>query len=128
MRKSFLLMGGAVLLVGGLWYASQQGANGPGSGVAIDADDIGRGVIDANGPEAGVWVVAETNDLPTKFIRTVVTDDEGRYVIPDLPDASFDVWARGYGLVDSAKSTTTPGTQVNLEPTIAPDEATAAQI
>ena len=128
MRKSFLLLGGVVLLGGGLWYASQQGANGPGSGVAIDADDIGGVVTSANGPEAGVWVVAETNDLPTKFIRTVVTDDEGRYVIPDLPDASFDVWARGYGLVDSAKSTATPGTQVNLEPTIAPDEATAAQI
>ena len=41
------------------------------------------------GPEAGVWVIAETTDLPTKFARIVVTDDRGRYVIPDLPKATL---------------------------------------
>src|SRR5271157_6606709 len=71
--------------------------------VAIDADDIGGVVTGPNGPEAGVWVIAETTDLPTKMSKSVVTDDRGRYVIPDLPKANYNVWVRGYGLVDSAK-------------------------
>ena len=53
-----------------------------------------------NGPEAGVWVIAETDDLPTKYVKIVVTGDDGRYVMPELPDAEYDVWVRGYGLVD----------------------------
>ena len=76
---------------------------------AIDADDIGGVVTGPNGPEAGVWVIAETRDLPVRYIKIVVTDDQGRYVIPDLPRARYSVWARGYGLVDSAKSTSEPG-------------------
>ena len=58
-------------------------------------------VTSSNGPEAGVWVIAETTDLPTKFIKTVVTDGDGRYLVPDLPEASYKVWVRGYGLKDS---------------------------
>ena len=66
--------------------------------VAVDADDIGGLVAGPGGPEAGVWVIAETTNLPTKFTRIVVTDDEGRYLLPDLPQASYDIWVRGYGL------------------------------
>ena len=62
--------------------------------VAIDPDDIGGVVTGPNGPEAGVWVIAETRDLPVRFIRSVVTDDQGRYVVPDLPKANYSVWAR----------------------------------
>jgi len=69
--------------------------------VAIDTDDIGGIVTSSKGPEAGVWVIAETTDLPTKFRKIAVTDDSGRYVIPDLPDAKYQVWVRGYGLIDS---------------------------
>ena len=90
-------------------------------------DDIGGGVTSANGPEAGVWVIAETTDLPTKFARIVVTDDQGRYVVPDLPDASYEVFVRGYGLVDSARVTARPGQQLNLEASVAPDARTAAR-
>ena len=64
-----------------------------------------------NGPEAGVWVIAETTDLPTRFARIVVTDDQGRYVVPDLPKATYQVWVRGYGLVDSPKVAGVPGQQ-----------------
>ena len=61
-------------------------ANAPGAqGVSIDPDDIGGVVTGPSGPEAGVWVIAETSDLPTKFVRIVVTDDRGRYVLPDGP-------------------------------------------
>ena len=95
-------------------------------GVAIDADDIGGVVGGPNGPEAGVWVIAETTDLPTKFNRIVVTDDQGRYLLPDLPDATYDVWVRGYGLVDSPKTPVTPGTTQNLTAVPAPNEAAAA--
>ena len=94
--------------------------------VAIDADDIGGVVRGPNGPEAGVWVIAETTDLPTKFARMVVTDDKGRYVIPDLPEANYQVWVRGYGLVDSAKMRAKPGQILNLAATPAPDAASAA--
>src|SRR5262245_39053786 len=73
------------------------------AGVDIGTSDIGGVVAGPNGPEAGVWVIAETTDLPTKFARIVVTDDKGRYLIPDLPKANYSVWVRGYGLVDSPK-------------------------
>ena len=95
---------------------------------AIDADDIGGVVTGPNGPEAGVWVIAETRDLPVRYIKIVVTDDRGRYVIPDLPRARYDVWARGYGLVDSAKTTSEPGKIVNISATPAPTPADAAQL
>jgi hypothetical protein len=77
--------------------------------VAIDSDDIGGVVTGPNGPEAGVWVIAETRDLEVRYIKSVVTDDRGRYVVPDLPKAKYSVWARGYGVVDSAKVTSERG-------------------
>ena len=84
--------------------ASQMGGEpSMDAAVRIDNDDIGGVVTSAKGPEAGVWVIAETNDLPTRFAKMVVTDDQGRYVIPDLPKANYDIWVRGYGLVDSPK-------------------------
>ena len=95
--------------------------------VAIDNDDIGGLVSGPNGPEAGVWVIAETTDLPTRYIKSVVTDDRGRYVIPDLPVANYHVWVRGYGLVDSSKLRAKPGQQLNHTAVPAPDEKSAAQ-
>jgi hypothetical protein len=95
--------------------------------VRIDNDDIGGVVTSAKGPEAGVWVIAETTDLPTRFARMVVTDDQGRYVLPDLPKATYSIWVRGYGLVDSSKVKATPGKIVNLKAVVAPNEAAAAQ-
>lgn len=97
------------------------------STVAIDNDDIGGVVTGANGPEAGVWVIAETRDLPTRYAKMVVTDDQGRYVAPDLPKAKYKVWVRGYGLVDSPKVDAEPGQQLNLRAVQAPNEKAAAQ-
>jgi hypothetical protein len=99
----------------------------PAAGVAIDADDIGGVVTGPNGPEAGVWVIAETRDLQVRYIKSVVTDDGGRYVVPDLPRANYSVWVRGYGLVDSPKVTSAPGRIVNLTATPAPSPAAAAE-
>src|SRR4051812_18855260 len=98
-----------------------------GAEVAIDADDIGGVVTGPNGPEAGVWVIAETHDLPVRYIKIVVTDDRGRYLIPDLPRARYTVWARGYGLVDSAKAAGEPGKRLNFSATPAPTAAEAAR-
>src|SRR5215204_5728393 len=95
--------------------------------VAIDNDDIGGVVRSASGPEAGVWVIAETRDLGVRYIKSVVTDDQGRYVIPDLPKANYEVWVRGYGLVDSPKVKSEPGKQLNLKAVVAPNETAAAQ-
>src|SRR5262245_16889431 len=89
-------------------------------------DDVWGTVTGPAGPEAGVWVIAETNDLPTPFARIVVTDDQGRYLVPDLPDASYDVWVRGYGLVDSPKEAVSPGSSLDLTAVVAPDPAAAA--
>jgi hypothetical protein len=96
--------------------------------IAMDADDIAGVVRSAVGVEAGVWVIAETEDLGTRFARIVVTDDEGRYLIPDLPAASYEVWVRGYGLQDSSKVTASIGDKLNLIAIQAPDAATAAQV
>ena len=94
---------------------------------AIDSDDIGGVVSGARGPEAGVFVIAETRGTPTRLIKSVVTDDRGRFLIPDLPKADYDVWVRGYGLVDSAKVKAQPGKTLSLTATAAPDKKTAAQ-
>src|SRR5882724_10477251 len=96
--------------------------------VQIDPDDIGGVVTSAKGPEAGVWVIAETTDLPTKLARIVVTDDQGRYLLPDLPQASYQVFVRGYGLVDSARQTSKPGQHLDLKADTAPDPKAAAQV
>ena len=96
--------------------------------VAIDSDDIGGVVTGAKGPEAGVWVVAESTDLPTRLIRTVVTDDQGRYVVPDLPKGRYRMFVRGYGLIDSPPSTAAPGQQQNLKAVTAPTPRAAANI
>jgi hypothetical protein len=94
--------------------------------VRIDADDLGGVVRGPKGPEAGVWVIAETTDLPTKFSKTVVTDDRGRYVVPDLPKANYNVWVRGYGLIDSPKVQAAPGKLLNLTAVPAPNPRAAA--
>jgi hypothetical protein len=101
-------------------------AQQPAAAPAIDPDDIGGVVSGPSGPEAGVWVIAETRDLPVRYIKSVVTDDQGRYVVPDLPKARYSVWARGYGLVDSAKATAEPGRIVNITAIPAPTPAAAA--
>src|SRR6185436_16625895 len=82
--------------------------------VAVDADDIGGVVTGARGPEAGAWVIAESKDLPTTLRKIVVTDDQGRYLVPDLPKGNYSVWVRGYGLVDSPKVSAAPGKALNL--------------
>ncbi len=99
----------------------------PGLDIAIDADDIGGVVTSADGLEAGVWVIAETDDLGTMFRKIVVTDDRGRFVLPDLPDAEYDIWVRGYGLVDSAPVQARPGRLLDLDGVVAPDPIAAAQ-
>jgi len=91
------------------------------------ANDISGVVSGPNGPEAGVWVIAETTDLPTKFARIVVTDDQGRYLVPDLPQAGYEVWVRGYGLVDSPKVKARPPARLDLAALPAPAEKEAAQ-
>ena len=95
--------------------------------VPIDADDLGGAVTGAKGPEAGVWVIAETTDLPTKFARIVVTDDRGRFLLPDLPKAQYSVWVRGYGLVDSPKVQSVPGKSLTLKAVAAPNPRAAAE-
>jgi len=91
------------------------------------ATGIIQGVVQSEkGPEAGVWVIAETKDLLTNFIKEVVTDDQGKFLVPDLPAANYKVWVRGYGIVDSMPTTMKPGTQsVTLKTTTAktPQEA-----
>ena len=104
------------------------GACGAGDSDTVGgSDDISGMVTGPSGPEAGVWVIAETADLPTRYIKSVVTDDQGRYVIPDLPAATYQVFVRGYGLVDSTKLRARPGQLVNHTAVPAPSERAAAR-
>jgi len=116
--------GVVVLLASGQARLSAQSAD---PAIRIGGRDLGGVVTSANGPEGGVWVIAETTDLPTKFAKIVVTDDRGRYVLPDLPKATYRVWVRGYGLVDSPKVRTVPGKLVDLKASVAPSPAAAAE-
>jgi hypothetical protein len=95
--------------------------------VRVGSADVGGIVTSSKGPEAGVWVIAETSELPTKFVRIVVTDEQGRYLVPDLPKASYSVFVRGYGLVDSPKVKATPGQTLNLKAVLAPDKKAAVE-
>jgi hypothetical protein len=118
-------VGIAVLLAASGIQSSAQPTPDP--AIRVGPGDLGGVVTSANGPEAGVWVIAETTDLPTKFAKIVVTDDRGRYLIPDLPKGNYRVWVRGYGLVDSPKVRTAPGKTVNLKAVVAPSAAAAAE-
>ena len=129
MRSTRLLyIGGAVAMgIAGYLLTARTGLHAQqGAPTSSGANDIGGSVSSSKGPEAGVWVIAETTDLPTRYIKEVVTDDRGRYLIPDLPKANYTIWARGYGLVDSPKVQAEPGKQVDLKPTVAPDAKAAA--
>src|SRR3954467_5119075 len=112
--KRSVLLGGIALSVAGFVAAPQVSAAPAADRIAIDNDDIGGVVRNPSGqPEAGVWVIAETRDLPVRFIKIVVTDDQGRFLVPDLPQANYQIWSRGYGLVDSPKIASTPGKLVD---------------
>lgn len=115
----------ALLGLSAIAFALPAGAQT--ASVQIDDNDIGGVVTGPDGPEGGVWVIAETTQLPTKYAKMVVTDDKGRYVLPDLPKANYKIWVRGYGLVDSPKVDGTPGQQLNLTAVKAPDARAAAQ-
>ena len=108
------------------WVQASHAAAVP-SAIPVAADGIGGVVTSAKGPEAGVWVIAQTHELPTRLIKIVVTDDQGRYYLPELPKAKYDVWVRGYGLVDSRHVEGTPGKNMNLTAVVAPDAKAAAE-
>jgi hypothetical protein len=128
-RKSLRLLVFSVFLtvfyvgVGALLPAQQR----PSQPVPLGAADIAGVITSPAGAEAGVWVIAETTDLPTKFAKVVVTDDRGRYLIPDLPKATYSVWVRGYGLIDSPPVKAERGRNLNLTAVQAPTPAAAAE-
>src|SRR5437660_6295095 len=99
----------------------------PDPAVPVDSNAIVGVVTGPSGPEAGVWVIAETSELATKFVKIVVTDDQGRYLLPDLPKATYRVWVRGYGLVDSPAARAAPGRTLHLTAVVAPDARAAAE-
>src|SRR5690348_8082717 len=118
MQSKRVLIGAAVLAALGMVSCQQMPGSGGASAIQAapvsEGDDITGTVTGDKGPEAGVWVIAETRDLPTPFWKVVVTDDQGRFAVPDLPKANYSVWVRGYGLVDSEKVSATPGSNLNL--------------
>ena len=129
MKKRVLYPGMAIVL-GVLLAATLAGVHAAqlkNGTVRVGNADLGGVVTSPNGPEAGVWVIAETTELPTKFVKIVVTDDLGRYLVPELPKANYSVWVRGYGLVDSPKVKATPGMTLNLKAVVAPDKKAAAE-
>ena len=112
MTKTRFLLGLALSLAS---FACSAGDEAPAASAAAAADFIeGRVVDGAGAPQAGGWGIAETATLPTPYRKIVVTNDDGRFVVPELPDASYDVWARGYGLADSTKTAAGLGAQVEL--------------
>src|SRR5438552_14137388 len=115
-----IVVGLAVILTVSMTGMRARQAPAGAAAVRIDEDDIGGVVTGPRGPEAGVWVIAETRDLPTRLIKSVVTDDQGRSMLPDLPKGNYDVWVRGYGLVASKTVKEAPGTSLHHTATTAP--------
>ena len=112
-KRSLAILGGivvvAVVVVGVVLGTGGEDSSGGPTGVIEGTVTSGEAK-----PEAGVWVIAETDDLPTPYRKIVVTDDEGRFVLPELPDAQYEVWVRGYGLKDSEKTAAQPGSTVTV--------------
>ncbi len=122
--KSRLYLSAAAIGIAGCLAWAPASAQ---TAVPVKNSDIGGVVSGPNGPEAGVWVIAETRDLPTRYAKMVVTDEQGRYVVPDLPNAKYTVWVRGYGLTNSPKVEAEPGKQLDLKAVPAANDAAAAQ-
>jgi hypothetical protein len=125
-RKRLPILVAAAALLAGVSAPARAQPQNDARAIAIGEKDIGGVVSSPQGREAGVWVIAETTELPTQFKRIVVTDDQGRYLVPDLPQADYSVWVRGYGLVDSPKMRAKPGQRLDLAAASAPSEADAA--
>ena len=123
-KLPLLRMLAVLLLFGFAWLLATEKR---GSAATGTGDYISGAVTSSKGAEAGVWVVAETTDLPTKYVKIVVTDDRGRYVLPQLPMATYQVFVRGYGLVDSPHVSAKPGEHLDLKAVVAPDARAAAQ-
>src|SRR5688572_30965913 len=119
-RRAHLRLGSLVVAVVVAGLATLHARQAQPGRVAVDPDDLGGVVNGPRGPEAGVWVIAETDGLPTKFRKIAVTDDRGRFVLPDLPRATYRVWVRGYGLADSAPVSSAPGRVLGLTAVPAP--------
>jgi hypothetical protein len=119
----------AIVLPTSAQQNAKQAAKGANSKYISPPGYITGTVTGDKGPEAGVWVIAETNDLATKMIKTVVTDDQGRYVLPELPAVNYQVWVRGYGIEDSKPISAKPSANpVALKVTNAKTPAEAAKV
>ena len=95
--------------------------------VEIDKDDIGGVVSGPNGPEAGVWVIAETSELPTKYakMRRYRRSRPLRHPGP----AELRTTRSGYaamGWWTRRRCAPKPGQQLNLTAVPAPNERAAA--
>lgn len=124
-KRTLAIIGGAIVLAV-VVVGIVLGVNGDDDAAASSADGVIEGTVTSGGstPEAGVWVIAETEDLPTPYRKIVVTDDDGRFVLPELPEAGYQVWVRGYGLKDSAKTAAQPGATLEISAQVAsPQEA-----
>ncbi len=121
-RPGFFVLG-LLLAVGSAWLplSGQTRATTDNSGVITGV------VASSKGSEAGVWVIAEA-DLQTKFRKIVVTNDQGRFLLPELPPATYKVWVRGYGLADSQPVTGAPGQDLRLTAVLARTPQEAAQV
>ncbi len=120
--KRFLATAVSVLAAATVVAACGDDSSGSGDSGTIEGTVTSAG----SKPEAGVWVIAETDDLATPYRKIVVTDDDGRFVLPQLPDADFDVWVRGYGLRDSDKVAASPGdTDVAVDTEVASKQEAA---
>jgi len=120
------LIGAGVMVMAA---AMASACRAPAAPLNVDSTSIGGVVQNGTRPEAGVWVIAETDGLPTHFSRIVVTDDNGQFLIPDLPaSASYDVWVRGYGLRDSQPVKAPRGERLTLQVENAQTPQEAAKI
>jgi hypothetical protein len=118
-----------LLVLISVFSRSAAGGSQSDTAIPIDRNSIGGIVVNVAGakPEAGVWVIAETK-LQVPFRKIVVTDDQGRFLVPDLPEGSYELWVRGYGLKDSQRVKASRGEQVKIQVANAATPQEAARI
>ena len=126
MRAMFWALLAVVCLISRPVTGGQQAV----PGLQVGSNSIGGVVVNENDakPEAGVWVIAETKSLSVPFRKIVVTDDQGRFLVPELSAGSYQLWVRGYGLKDSDPKDAERGGQVKLQVANAATPQEAAKI
>lgn len=113
--RQIFVSGIAALLVFALSNCTKKAGEGGKQDAAAAGTISGKVTEEAGRPLAGVWVTARNDTIASAPRKTVVTDANGAYTIPDLGwPGTYQVRARVYGYADKWTGDVMPGSAVDF--------------